>query len=68
MRFEVLTVVLLKIQVFWDVTLMLLGVLHDILKHCDPSKCWELHPVTQHHIPEDWNLQDVTDCMEQSLP
>jgi len=43
-----------------------LGAVHTTWKHCDPSEWWELHSLTECHIPDDWNLQDVRNWMEQS--
>lgn len=72
-RFDVLKLVLLKFQVFWDVMcywvhsfqyfrgsyLHLLGTYWPKWwRHCDPSKCCNYLPMTLHNIPEDLNLAE----------
>jgi len=58
-RFEVQTLVLMKIQVFLGCDVVLLGTwFPDVLK--DRSACISSQtnqPVKQHHLPEDLNLQ-----------
>jgi hypothetical protein len=57
-RFEVLTALLLKIEVFWDVTLHHWVAVPDIPKQYSAFKMLRsTHKMKQRHIPDDLNLQ-----------
>jgi hypothetical protein len=58
MRFEVLTVMLLAVEVLWNVMPCHWVVAPDVVQEYSASKTKvSTHKMIQHHIPEDMNLQ-----------
>jgi hypothetical protein len=56
LRFQIYIVMMLKIHLLWSDAMSMGKTFTKVYKDSDLKKPGTIHPMTEIHIPEDWNL------------